>query len=656
MRFQGIVVAACLVLTSSVVCGDEWSWSSDTEGRARSLRLSPINPLPSKTRFHDSANTHPQNSKDSSPAAGLTSTHSNVNTQPQQGEHLFSTERLTSTYSNVNTQPHQGEHPSPAAGLTTTTTHSKADTHPQKEDDISPRLFGLTEKLCSLGIGINCKKPHGVRPNSIPVSNHPNVPHLGPFSTSLQQSSANLNSFAIPPQPFPSHIPVRPSPVHRPETSVVHHHSHTHIHHTAGNNQPFPSHGPGIVNTDNFQPAHQLPGQHIQESHFRPQIPAYREECTCVYASYCPYSDVIARKASDDIRDIINARTRGSDIKSNSTTTTEEGETREDGTNLGTSSSRRNETDRVRRDTLTDADDVQGRRLSYLPGAAGCGAAYVCCRNPQFPQQQPPRYTCGLRQSSGIVGRVKNPHYVSGNTEFGEYPWHVAILNINGEYVCGGALIDDRHVLTAAHCVSSLSPLQLKVRLGDWDVSGPLEFYSHVEIPVSFLASHPQYYAGNLVNDIAVIRMQTYVDFRNNPHISPVCLPEKSYNYFVGQRCHATGWGKNAFGNQGQYQTILNEVELPIVEHHLCEDALRHTRLGYQFSLHQGMLCAGGENGKDTCQGDGGGPLVCAGADGRLHLAGLVSWGIGCGEIGLPGVYVNVANYIQWIETITRAP
>lgn len=80
-----------------------------------------------------------------------------------------------------------------------------------------------------------------------------------------------------------------------------------------------------------------------------------------------------------------------------------------------------------------------------------------------------------------------------------------------------------------------------------------------------------------------------------------MCLPD-AYNSYVGQRCHSTGWGKDAFGNGGKYQTILKEVELPIVSHRQCERALQRTRLGPNFSLHIGNLCAGGEGGKDACK------------------------------------------------------
>ena len=133
-----------------------------------------------------------------------------------------------------------------------------------------------------------------------------------------------------------------------------------------------------------------------------------------------------------------------------------------------------------------------------------------------------------------------------------------------------------------------------------------------------------------------------------------MCLPAAGSS-FVGRRCHSTGWGKDAFGSDGRFQSVLKEVELPVVSPTQCQQALRLTRLGAAFRLPEGALCAGGEPGRDTCKGDGGGPLVCqAGAQAPMVLAGLVSWGIGCGTVGVPGVYVDVVQYTQWIREVTH--
>ncbi|KAK8728789.1 hypothetical protein OTU49_008940, partial [Cherax quadricarinatus] len=307
---------------------------------------------------------------------------------------------------------------------------------------------------------------------------------------------------------------------------------------------------------------------------------------------------------------------------------------------------------RVRRElqhlvSNTDAQGVVGNSR----GGGRCEAGQVCCRRPAVPPQPLNELICGRGHDRGLLGRVKALNLAKGGTEFAEYPWQVAILKLSTNdvvYVCGGALIDHQRVLTAAHCINSLQPSQLRVRLGEWDVGTNTEFYTHLQLPVADVQIHPHYYAGNLHNDIAVVTLQTSVDFSANPHISPVCLPDR-YSSFVGQRCHSSGWGKDAFGSQGRYQSILQAVELPMVGHHQCQEALRHTRLGPSFTLHQGMLCAGGEAGRDACSGDGGGPLVCKGPEGRFQLAGLVSWGVGCALPGIPGVYVDVAYYLDWI-------
>ncbi|KAK4319578.1 hypothetical protein Pmani_009518 [Petrolisthes manimaculis] len=404
--------------------------------------------------------------------------------------------------------------------------------------------------------------------------------------------------------------------------------------------------------------------------------------CQCVEARYCPLSDVVPR-SNNDILPLINARNKKTDILSTAgdeavqaasedspvvvesdgkDKTVEDGKKEE-----GHSERRRRDTvifeDKKRdtRDTMVFRESFGGRPPISANSRLGntfdrCQFGQVCCRNPSFRQQREIS-TCGRnRNAVGLLGRVKNPRFQQGDTEFGEYPWHAAILrreHTDNVYVCGAALIDSLHLLTAAHCVSGLSPSDLKVRLGEWDVGSETEFYRHQEREVSGLYSHPEFYSGNLNNDIAVIKVHRPIDMATNPHISPVCLPER-FASFHSQRCHVSGWGKDAFGRQGSFQHVLKEVDLPMVDHRSCESVLRSTRLGGQFNLHEGMICAGGEEGKDACEGDGGSPLVCQGFDGSVQLAGLVSWGLGCGQRGLPGVYTNVAHYTDWINSITR--
>ncbi len=96
--------------------------------------------------------------------------------------------------------------------------------------------------------------------------------------------------------------------------------------------------------------------------------------------------------------------------------------------------------------------------------------------------------------------------------------------------------------------------------------------------------------------------VNTPVFVLGSPHISPVCLPDFRGADFSGRRCAVTGWGKDAFGSGGDYQHTLKEVELPMLDDRQCQNMLRRTRLGPDFDLHPGFLCAGGEEGKDACK------------------------------------------------------
>ncbi|KAI9552842.1 hypothetical protein GHT06_020724 [Daphnia sinensis] len=389
---------------------------------------------------------------------------------------------------------------------------------------------------------------------------------------------------------------------------------------------------------------------------------AQREQCYCVPVDQCASYDIVGRDARNyqiDPRSKLNSTTfLNYDI------VVKQPEERQYVSSSSSDAVRPRRQQSQRRQDVSSpvpegpspvpsgaAVDTDGRQLgSYQT----CSYPQVCCRSPpksnRYSNGAPPG-TCGRRNPQGVNGRIKSLPYADGEAEFGEYPWQVAILKkdqYDNVYVCGGALVGPSHILTVAHCIKGNAPRDLRIRLGEWDVNRETEFYPHIEKDVISVIIHPEYYPGNLYNDIAVIKFEGAIDFGYNPHIAPICIPQR-YQDFTGSRCWVSGWGKDAFETGGKYQNILKEVDLTVVANAECENKLRRTRLGYEFKLDHGFLCAGGEEGKDACKGDGGGPLVCE-SQGSWFLAGLVSWGVGCGQYDTPGVYSKVSEYSDWVK------
>ncbi|XP_011188230.1 phenoloxidase-activating factor 2 [Zeugodacus cucurbitae] len=237
----------------------------------------------------------------------------------------------------------------------------------------------------------------------------------------------------------------------------------------------------------------------------------------------------------------------------------------------------------------------------------------------------------------------------AGQAQFGEYPWVAALLTTAEVYLGAGALITPQHVLTAAHKVYNIATSSFKVRVGEWDAASTSEPIPAQDLAIASVFIHPNFNPTNLQNDVAIIRLSSAVSLMTKSTVGTVCLPTTT---FVGQTCYVAGWGKNDFGPTGAYQAIQREVDVPLITNAACQTMLRATRLGQTFQLNNSsFICAGGQAGKDACTGDGGAPLVCQ-TNNMWYVVGMVAWGIGCGQGGVPGVYVNVATYLAWIQTV----
>ncbi|XP_075071873.1 trypsin-like [Mixophyes fleayi] len=202
-----------------------------------------------------------------------------------------------------------------------------------------------------------------------------------------------------------------------------------------------------------------------------------------------------------------------------------------------------------------------------------------------------------------------------------------------GYHFCGGSLINDLWVVSAAHCYMA----KIEVRLGEHNIfasEGTEQFISSASV-----IRHKRYNSRTIDNDIMLIKLSSPATL--NAYVQPVALPSGCAD--PGTSCLISGWG-NIYSSGSYYPDLLQCVEAPILTDAQCNGA-------YPGDITVNMICVGYlEGGKDSCQGDSGGPVVCNG-----ELQGIVSWGYGCALRNYPGVYTKVCNYNSWIDdTISK--
>ena len=227
--------------------------------------------------------------------------------------------------------------------------------------------------------------------------------------------------------------------------------------------------------------------------------------------------------------------------------------------------------------------------------------------------------------------------------KLGEWPWQVFVKilkgNENSYSFCGGSVVAQRWVLTAAHCVVSrssgvVSPSKIKVLAGTQNRRKGGRW-----IDVTAVRSHDGFRRRPTRNDVALLKLARPAG------VAPVELPDAARVADIappGTGVTVTGWG--TLLEEGDIVDHLMEVEVPVVSEQACRAAYPGGAIDHR------TLCAGlAEGGKDSCQGDSGGPLVVR--DGTQWVqAGVVSWGGGCARPGQYGVYMNVGAFADWLQ------
>ncbi|XP_031752398.1 transmembrane protease serine 2-like [Xenopus tropicalis] len=240
---------------------------------------------------------------------------------------------------------------------------------------------------------------------------------------------------------------------------------------------------------------------------------------------------------------------------------------------------------------------------------------------------------CGVSYNS-----VANYKVGGANAAYGNWPWQVGLRYKTG-LLCGGSIISPKWIVTAAHCVYGS-----RSNASGWKVfAGALTLPSYSDAngySVERIIVFPGYNSSDNDNDIALMKLTDKITFNYNTQ--PVCLPNAGMFWEAGTQCWISGWGTTAQGDN--IARTLQYAEVQLVPSHVCNQS--HV---YNGSITPSMLCADGLYGWiGSCQGDAGGPLVTK-TNGTWWLVGDTSWGVGCAQPNTPGVYGNMAMFVEWI-------
>lgn len=263
-----------------------------------------------------------------------------------------------------------------------------------------------------------------------------------------------------------------------------------------------------------------------------------------------------------------------------------------------------------------------------------------------------------------VCGKIpddKIPFIINGTSALmGSWPWQVGITQFNESLLryihCGGAVLNEMWVMTAAHCVTrpkskeNREPNSLLLFFGKHYHELDIDDNSVERRQVQLINVHPDYDPLTFNNDIALIMLKE--PLKMGDRIRPICLPSPNSQrtYQPGTKGLVMGWGLTEENVQSEE---LKYIILPLVEQETCQKSYK------TILVTNNMFCAGfKEGGQNTCEGDSGGPMGFLeenGDDKRFYAEGVVSWGNrherGCASAARYGGFVRVCNYVNWINS-----
>jgi secreted trypsin-like serine protease len=243
---------------------------------------------------------------------------------------------------------------------------------------------------------------------------------------------------------------------------------------------------------------------------------------------------------------------------------------------------------------------------------------------------------------------------ISGDpvAETGAYSWMVSLQrdgNGTWDHYCGGSLIAADWVITAAHCIENIDISNHRVVIGAVDLKDASQ--GEVKL-IDFYSIHQDYESDDFYGDVAIIRLKTSSTKTPVSLISSIEMAGISQ----GEPLIIMGWGLTAEGDNSSASNTLLETEVSFQSDIVCTTTHGDPNIFGESGLYWTKLICAGEDTQgfdglvnDACQGDSGGPLLFNDS-GVLKLAGIVSWGKGCGKAGSYSGYSEVAQYLDWME------